>query len=134
MKNKVTVTIAQREYTLISDEGEAYVEKVASYVSGQIQDTMRTAGVSAVDAAVLAAAAIFAAVNYPAAVSASAAACGVSQKMRATPKSAVSARFSACMLMCASEMVRQAAARRPFSFSRNTVSCEIMPSSLLSGR
>ncbi len=56
MKNKVTVTIAQREYTLISDEGEAYVEKVASYVSGQIQETMRTAGVSAVDAAVLAAA------------------------------------------------------------------------------
>ena len=47
MKNKVTVTIAQREYTLISDEGEAYVEKVASYVSGQIQETMRTAGVSA---------------------------------------------------------------------------------------
>ena len=56
MKNKVTVTIAQREYTLISDEGEAYVEKVASYVSGQIQDTMRTSGVSATDAAVLAAA------------------------------------------------------------------------------
>ena len=49
MKNKVTVTIAQREYTLISDEGEAYVEKVASYVSGQIQETMRTSGVSAVD-------------------------------------------------------------------------------------
>lgn len=56
MKNKVTVTIAQREYTLISDEGEAYVEKVAGYVSGQIQDTMRTSGVSAMDAAVLAAA------------------------------------------------------------------------------
>lgn len=56
MKNKVTVTIAQREYTLISDEGEAYVEKVSSYVNGQIQDTMRTSGVSAVDGAVLAAA------------------------------------------------------------------------------
>lgn len=56
MKNKVTVTIAQREYTLISDEGEAYVEKVASYVNGQIQETMRTSGVSAVDGAVLAAA------------------------------------------------------------------------------
>ena len=56
MKNKVTVTIAQREYTLISDEGEAEVEKGASYVSGQIQDTMRTSGVSAMDAAVLAAA------------------------------------------------------------------------------
>ena len=56
MKKKVTVTIAQREYTLISDEGEAYVGKVASYVSGQIQDTMRTSGVSAMDAAVLAAA------------------------------------------------------------------------------
>ena len=56
MKNKVTVTIAQREYTLISDEGEAYVEKVARDVSGQIQDTMRTSGVSAMDAAVLAAA------------------------------------------------------------------------------
>jgi len=56
MKNKVTVTIAQREYTLISDEGEAYVEKVSSYVNSQIQDTMRTSGVSAVDGAVLAAA------------------------------------------------------------------------------
>ena len=33
--------------------------------------------------------------------------------MRTTPKSAVSARFSACMLMPASAMVRQAAARRP---------------------
>ena len=56
MKSKVTVTIAQREYTLISDEGEAYVEKVAGYVSGQIQEMTRTAGVSSMDAAVLAAA------------------------------------------------------------------------------
>lgn len=56
MKSKVTVTIAQREYTLISDEGEAYVEKVAGYVSGQIQEMTRTADVSSMDAAVLAAA------------------------------------------------------------------------------
>ena len=56
MKNKVTVTIAQREYTLISEEGESYVEKVASYVNGQIQETMHHAGVSTVDSAVLAAA------------------------------------------------------------------------------
>ena len=56
MKSKVTVTIAQREYTLISDEGEASVEKVAGYVSGQIQEMTRTAGVSSMDAAVLAAA------------------------------------------------------------------------------
>ena len=33
MKSKVTVTIAQREYTLISDEGEAYVEKVAGWIT-----------------------------------------------------------------------------------------------------
>ena len=51
MKSKVTVTIAQREYTLISDEGEAYVEKVAGYVSGQIQEMTRTAGVSSMDVA-----------------------------------------------------------------------------------
>ncbi len=56
MKNKVTVTIAQREYTLISDEGAPYVEKVASYVNSQILDATRGAGVSAIDGAVLAAA------------------------------------------------------------------------------
>lgn len=56
MKNKVTVNIAHREFTLISDEGEAYVQKVASYVTSQIDETMQAAGVSAMDAAVLAAA------------------------------------------------------------------------------
>lgn len=56
MKTKVTVTIAQREYTLISDEGEAYVAKVAEYVSEQIRDVTKASGVSAIDGAVLAAA------------------------------------------------------------------------------
>ncbi len=56
MKNKVTVYIAHREYTLLSDENEEYVQKVASYVTGQIEETMQNAGVSAIDGAVLAAA------------------------------------------------------------------------------
>ena len=56
MKNKITVTIAQREYTLISDEGETYVTKVANYVNDQIREVTKTSGVSAVDGAVLAAA------------------------------------------------------------------------------
>ncbi len=56
MKNKVTVSIAHREYTLLSDENEAYVQKVAGYVTSQIDENMKTTGISAVDAAVLAAA------------------------------------------------------------------------------
>jgi cell division protein ZapA len=56
MKNKVTVSIAHREYTLLSDENEAYVQKVAGYVTSQIDENMKATGISAVDAAVLAAA------------------------------------------------------------------------------
>ncbi len=55
MKNKVNVTIAQREYTLISEEDVAYVEKVAAFVGKQIQEVTSASGVSAVDGAVLAA-------------------------------------------------------------------------------
>ncbi len=56
MKNKVTVSIAHREYTLLSDENETYVQKVAGYVTSQIDENMKATGISAVDAAVLAAA------------------------------------------------------------------------------
>ena len=70
----------------------------------------------------------------PACPSTSTARAGVSQKMRTMPKSAVSAMNRAFMLMSASANVRQAAASRPFSLARKTVSCEIITGSPLSGR
>ena len=35
MQNKVTVTIADREYTLVATEDAAYMEKVAKYVRSE---------------------------------------------------------------------------------------------------
>ena len=56
MKNKINVTIAQRDFTLLTDDGPEYAEKVAAFVSGQIADVVSVSGVSAVDGAILAAA------------------------------------------------------------------------------
>ena len=55
MKNKVTVTIAEREYTLVGTEDEAYVRQIAQYVDKQITDVMEGARVSLADGAVLSA-------------------------------------------------------------------------------
>ncbi len=55
MKNKVTVTIADREYTLVGTENEAYVQKLAAYVDQQISGVMSSGRVSMADGAVLAA-------------------------------------------------------------------------------
>ena len=56
MKNKVTVTIAGREYTLIATEDSAYVQKVADYVDKQLRELIDNAHVSLLDGAVLTAA------------------------------------------------------------------------------
>ena len=40
MKNKVVVTIAGQEYTMVAVEDEAYVRKCASYVDSQLRDIM----------------------------------------------------------------------------------------------
>ena len=53
MKNRVTVTIAGRDYTLIAAEEDGYVQKVAAYVDGQV---IEGAHASVTDAAILAAA------------------------------------------------------------------------------
>ena len=53
MKNRVTVTIAGQEYTLVATEEEGYVEKVAQHVDAQMKQVLDGARVSLVDGAVL---------------------------------------------------------------------------------
>ena len=56
MKNRVTVTIAGHEYTLVATEEEGYVEKVAQHVDAQMKQVLSGARVSLVVGAVLTAA------------------------------------------------------------------------------
>ena len=44
MKNRVTVTIAGQEYTLVATEEEGYVEKVAQHVDAQMKQVLSGAG------------------------------------------------------------------------------------------
>ena len=53
MKNRVTVTIAGQEYTLVATEDQGYVEKVAQHVDAQMKQVLEGARVSLVDGAVL---------------------------------------------------------------------------------
>lgn len=55
MKNKVTVSIAGQEYTLVGTEDESYVRKVASHVDAQVRAVSGEGRMSLVDSAVLAA-------------------------------------------------------------------------------
>ena len=55
MKNRVTVTIAGQEYTLVAAEDVRYVQRVASHVDAKVQEVLDGAKVSMVDGAVLAA-------------------------------------------------------------------------------
>ncbi len=55
MKNKVTVSIAGQEYTMVAAEDESYVRKVAAYVDGQVREVMDQGRLSMADSAVLAA-------------------------------------------------------------------------------
>ena len=55
MKNRITVTIADHEYTLVAEEDEAYIRKVADFVSQQIEAVSGSSKISLSDAATLAA-------------------------------------------------------------------------------
>lgn len=55
MQNRVTVRIAARDYTLLSEESEEYMQSLAELVSLKIHDFKRGSGLSDMDAANLAA-------------------------------------------------------------------------------
>lgn len=55
MKNKVTVSIAGQEYTMVAVEDESYVRKVAAHVDGQFREVLEQGRLSIADGAVLAA-------------------------------------------------------------------------------
>ena len=52
MKNKVVVTIAGREYTMVAAEDEIYVRRCAAHVDGQLRE-VSSIRLSQADAAVL---------------------------------------------------------------------------------
>ena len=52
MKNKIVVTIAGREYTMVAAEDENYVRKCAAHVDSQLRE-LSGARLSQTDAAVL---------------------------------------------------------------------------------
>ena len=53
MKNKVTVTIAGQDYTLVATEDAAYMEKVAQHVDNKLREVTDSSNVSTMEAAVL---------------------------------------------------------------------------------
>ena len=55
MKNRVTVMIAEQEYTLVGSEEVSYTEKVAAHVDEKVREILDSARVSLVDGAILAA-------------------------------------------------------------------------------
>lgn len=55
MKNKITVTIGGRDYTMVAVEDEAYVRRCAELVDQQIREVSAEGRLSQADAAVLAA-------------------------------------------------------------------------------
>jgi cell division protein ZapA len=55
MKYRITVTVAGHDYTIVSEESEAYVRGVASEVDKDIQNVMSESHLSLSDAAVLSA-------------------------------------------------------------------------------
>ena len=55
MKQKITVTIAGQEYTLVAEESEEYVTRCAQLVDSQLTQVMEGARLGRSDAAVLAA-------------------------------------------------------------------------------
>ena len=56
MANRVVVTISGEDYTLVADEPAGYMQKVAAYVSGKMDEILAGAHVGRSDAAVLTAA------------------------------------------------------------------------------
>lgn len=54
MKNRVTVSIADQEYTLIADQDAAAVEKIAAHVDAKVREVMGGSHLSLADSAILA--------------------------------------------------------------------------------
>ena len=55
MKQKITVSIAGQEYTMVAEEDETYVQRCAAVVDSQVREVMGGARLGLSDAAVLAA-------------------------------------------------------------------------------
>lgn len=55
MKNRVTVTIAGQEYTMIADQDEAAVAKIAAHVDARVTEVLDGSHLSLADSAILAA-------------------------------------------------------------------------------
>ncbi|MDD4510811.1 MAG: cell division protein ZapA [Oscillospiraceae bacterium] len=53
MKNRVSVAIGGRDYTLLATEEESYVRKVSTHVDGKMKEMMETARLSVTDAAIM---------------------------------------------------------------------------------
>jgi len=53
MNNRLTVTIAGQEFTLLSDNDEQYILKIAEYIDGKVNEVMQGTRCSVVNAAVL---------------------------------------------------------------------------------
>lgn len=55
MKNKVTVTIAEREYTFLADQDAGAVQQIAAYVDAKMREVLDGSHASLTDGAILAA-------------------------------------------------------------------------------
>ena len=55
MKNRVTVTIASQEYTIVATEEQKYMEKVAAHVDSELSQVLTQTKASLVDGAILSA-------------------------------------------------------------------------------
>lgn len=53
MQNRVTVTVAGHNYTLLAEEGEDYVRRVADFVNEQMRQTQEGTEISQLDCALL---------------------------------------------------------------------------------
>lgn len=53
MKNRVTVTIAGQEYTLVATEEQKYMEKVAAHVDAELKQVLNESKASLLDGAIL---------------------------------------------------------------------------------
>ncbi len=53
MKNRVTISIFDHDYTLVATEDEGYIRQVASFLDGQLREVMSGGRLSHADGAVL---------------------------------------------------------------------------------
>jgi len=53
MKNRVVVNICGCSYTILADESEEYVQNIGSYVDGKVNEMLKSARLSNLDALIL---------------------------------------------------------------------------------